>query len=256
MKPPFEGPFAWYLVCNRWLERPQLIRCFCWLRIHVQRTHSIIDFSLVCDHTLQWPLPFGAWIHDVDAVWKVFQVQKVRMHGDSLIVSVRVSAEVSYWGSFTCFASHLLYLSLWLQRERFRRANICSSLLQHLPPGYKHCQINLREQLISEYASWCGMTSTSKRTLHPPIRIHTAFSECNLAIPMTSNDIHPMKAANLKSNDYYEVLGVLKNANESEITKVASHASRVDPSSYHFVSCCVQFLPTSQHSLEKIYRLI
>ena len=35
-----------------------------------------------------------------------------------------------------------------------------------------------------------------------------------------------MKAANLKSNDYYEVLGVPRTANESEITKVAS---RVHP---------------------------
>ena len=96
------------------------------------------------------------------------------------------------------------------------------TLLQHLPPGYKHCQINLREQLISEYASWCGMTSTSKRPGSPSHTPILPYSGCNLAIPMTSNDIHPMKAANLKSNDYYEVLGVPRTANESEITKVAS----------------------------------
>ena len=107
-----------------------------------------------------------------------------------------------FYHSFTCFAIHLL--------------------LQHLPPGYKHCQINLREQLISEYASWCGMTSTSKRTGSPSHTPILPYSGCNLAIPMTSNDIHPMKAANLKSNDYYEVLGVPRTANESEITKVAS----------------------------------
>ena len=179
------NPPLYHIVCNRWLKRPQLIRCF----LLAQNSRSKNSF----DH---WFLvSVRSYAAMAPALWRMNSWCRCGVKGCPSSKSSSawwfIGSECSCVGnglllrsSFTSFAIHLLNLSLWLQRERFRRAKFVLRCYSTGTPGYKQNQINLREQLISEYASWFPPLQPQKGRTPS----HTGFSGCNSLIPMTSNE--------------------------------------------------------------------
>ncbi len=118
MNPPLH-----HIVCNRWLKRPQLIRCF----LLAQNSRSKNSF----DH---WFLvSVRSYAAMAPALWRMNSWCRCGVKGCPSSKSSSawwfIGSECSCVGnglllrsSFTSFAIHLLNLSLWLQRQRFRRA--------------------------------------------------------------------------------------------------------------------------------------